>query len=1242
MRLRTKIIWLLLVLVLLAPTAFVSYVVTTESGLQFVARRLGKVGPVTINITDVHGTLVRGVSFSSLRIQHKRVDIQVGPSTGRIELLPLLLRRIKVPQFTTGDIAIQVFPADGPHTPWTPHFLPATLRIDVGAVQINRVTITAGEHKVEFSGLRGIVTILPKQLRVRSGVIDFEALHAEGNVRLRAADPLGVSGDVNLLYRPEGQPQWRIAANISGDLNRMPIKAKILAPFKADTNGVALTLTSGWRYEGHARASDFDLATFGGTSALGLLAGELDITADAKEYTAHGNVIVPLFEAGPLASTFTGFYSNKQLEIRSASFTHAASGTTAKVHGQVELVEGGPRLELSGDWSRFRWPLATKEPAFNSARGTFRLSGLKPWKLEADGLVSANGFNDLPGSIRGTLATDSLLISSGRVGVLGGTATFTGDARWNPAQSWHIKGHAENFDPTSIRPDLPGRLSFDFDARGAPFGGAAALDLDLQRLGGTLRAQNASGSGHFSRAAGSEDWQFKGVDLRLGRTHVQLDGGLGARSDLRFALEAEDLSLLDPDARGRVTASGRFAGTSEAPILLVKARGTDFEWRDYQLAALNADVDIDLGTSRRTEGQVELAGLHFAGRTVQRAQLQLQGTMDAQHLLLEVDAPPLRSALAAEGVFADGLWRGQITSLAIDGERDLRLKLEGQAPLRFSAKEFHVDDLCIKGTTERLCTAALLDPNGLWRVQFNATDLPLSALTAGLTADVDYDGTIALGGEATGAPGVPITGNLRAQLQGAQLRHKLSNGREEKLSLGNGGVAARATADAFNVEVSLDAGDAGRVLGRLDGQRNTPDWHDHPIQGSLDADTAGLGLLDLYLGGIDRASGRITTKVGIGGTLGQPTLEGTLQLRDAQIDIFQVNLSMRDLSLDARFNANSLDLTGQSRVGEGTAKFNGRIAWRDREPYGNLHVEGENLRVVDVPEARIDASPNLDFKLTGRRIDASGEVRLPSARLEPADLTNAVLASGDEVLVGAPPEDPASRWIVVSDIRLTLGDNVHINSLGLTGTLGGSILLRTDESQVTRGQGELNVTTGKYMAMGRLLDIERGRLIFSNGPVGDPGIDLRAEKEFPDITAGVNVRGTLRAPRMTFYSEPAISQSQIASLLLAGGSLESVQGSSEPGAARNDLLAQGGAIIGQRFGSHVGIDEVSIESNLDSQTSLVLGRYLSPRLYIGYGISLSEAINTLKLRYTIGDRWTFRTEAGEEQSADIVFTIRKK
>jgi translocation and assembly module TamB len=176
------------------------------------------------------------------------------------------------------------------------------------------------------------------------------------------------------------------------------------------------------------------------------------------------------------------------------------------------------------------------------------------------------------------------------------------------------------------------------------------------------------------------------------------------------------------------------------------------------------------------------------------------------------------------------------------------------------------------------------------------------------------------------------------------------------------------------------------------------------------------------------------------------------------------------------------------------------------------------------------------------------------------------------------------------------------------------------------------------------LDITRGKLIFNNSPLGDPGVDLRATKKFPEITAGVNVRGTLAQPRVTYFSEPSVSQSQIISLLIAGGSFQTLQANTDVNAnsdaARKDMLVQGSAILAQQLGNKVGAD-VSVESNLQNDTSLVLGRYLSPRLYLSYGYSIVEAINTFKLNYTINDKWAIRTETGKAQGADIVYTLER-
>jgi translocation and assembly module TamB len=224
---------------------------------------------------------------------------------------------------------------------------------------------------------------------------------------------------------------------------------------------------------------------------------------------------------------------------------------------------------------------------------------------------------------------------------------------------------------------------------------------------------------------------------------------------------------------------------------------------------------------------------------------------------------------------------------------------------------------------------------------------------------------------------------------------------------------------------------------------------------------------------------------------------------------------------------------------------------------------------------------------------------------------------------------------------MTLGDNVTIETYGLSGHITGSITETTTPDQPTRAAGELQVKDGEYVALARKLDIERGRLIYSGGLLADPAIDIRAVKVFPDVKAGVNVRGTLREPRLSFFSEPSIPQSDIVQILLAGSSFNASTGSSQTTSGSQEVAGQAAAILASQLGSKLGIPDISVESDLSNDTSLVLGRYLSPRLYLSYGISLTESISTIKMRYTLNDHWTIRTEAGKERAADLVFTIEK-
>jgi translocation and assembly module TamB len=722
--------------------------------------------------------------------------------------------------------------------------------------------------------------------------------------------------------------------------------------------------------------------------------------------------------------------------------------------------------------------------------------------------------------------------------------------------------------------------------------------------------------------------------------------------DLRFAVSAEDLSLLAPGTRGQLKASGTVGGTFADPVIVATAHGGDLDYQGIKLESVDADVNFDPGASgQESKIDLRLRKLSYRTRTLESVTLALSGPPAAYRARLAVAVTGLTASAEARGAYAHGTFKGELNALAINGSESLHLSLERPVPLSATLDHLRLEWLCLLGTPGSLCADGDWS-TASWSTTVMTNQLPLNTLTAGMTPAVEYLGTVSALARLSGGAGTPLVATLRAELSGAELTHKLASHRIEHTRIGSGTVTLSATPALVSAQADLGDGEVGTLHGRLDAQRTTArgtspgeplaHWQDMPLSGELHAQTAELGLISLYEPDVDRAAGHFNADIQVAGTAAAPRLSGVVKVSDGEIDVYQVNLGLRQVQLDARVSDAGLDFNGSAHAGTGSVTAGGHLEWRQLLPYGKFHLQGTNLRVADVPEAQIDASPDLDFNVTGRRIEVTGKVTVPYAKIQPKDFTGAARASPDEVIVGSDEEDPTKRFEAMSTITLALGERVNIDTSGVTGRLTGSITIRSGYDAITRATGELSVAEGKYTAYARKLDIERGRLIFTGGPIDNPGVDLRAIKEFPGVKAGINVRGTLLQPHMTFFSDPPLPQSQIVSLILAGGSLESAQnrttGNSGAGGA---ALAQGGAILAQQLGSHVGIEDVSLESDITNETSLVLGRYLSPRLYVSYGISLTQQFNTLKLRYTLGDHWTVKTEVGQARGADLVYSIEK-
>jgi translocation and assembly module TamB len=233
---------------------------------------------------------------------------------------------------------------------------------------------------------------------------------------------------------------------------------------------------------------------------------------------------------------------------------------------------------------------------------------------------------------------------------------------------------------------------------------------------------------------------------------------------------------------------------------------------------------------------------------------------------------------------------------------------------------------------------------------------------------------------------------------------------------------------------------------------------------------------------------------------------------------------------------------------------------------------------------------------------------------------------------------------IAARVTIILGSDVKLSAEGLETKLRGAVTVIEDPVQGTKATGQLELSEGTFKAYGQDLVIERGRLYFAGGPIYDPGIDVRAYRKIAEdnVTAGINARGTLKAPEVSVWSEPTMSESEALSYLLLGRPLESTnqQEGSMLANAATSLGIRGGNLLAKKLGAALGLQEASIvPGNTLQEASFVIGKYLSPRLYLSYGIGLFDASSTLRLRYLISEHLHLEAQTGAQTSGDALYTI---
>ncbi len=1186
-------------------------------------------GPMILH--DVHFSMPRQRDPDCVPSEHAscamgRIVFDARTVTLDPAIRPLLGKRLRLDALDIAGATLDLPRSDKPfELPTWPDVLPdiaPPLALQADAIRIDGLKVVQeGEPLIDIRSARGGLDAGTGVLHVERLRVDSDrglfTLHGDYQPRRDYySDFVGTA----VLPAPAGRTSPRLGMVARGDLSRMDVAVagRLPAPTRA-----TLTLRGDkdaprWLLRANSEALDLSLLAGSGEAseplAFDLVADGIGGSADVRGKVKQGDFIATL-QPSKLS------LEDRLLRARPLVLDVFDSRITAQ--GTADLRDPkDSSLKFAINARGLQWRSADGKTAIGGD-ADFGIAG-KPERWAAIGKATLQR-----GKETANLAFDGIGDRAGvRVRKLQATMPqgrldATGDVAWTPALKWKANATLAGFDPGYFAPDWPGavngRIASDGDVRDD---GTLRAHVDARELGGTLRGRTLGGRGNFD--IDGDDYSGD-VALSLGTSRIDARGRLAANIELDASLAPLQLNDLLPDGRGVVRGTLKLRGARNAPDVDVDLRGNDVVFGDYRAQDFVAKGRLPWRSgsgaltvdARGLQLGLPLAALHADLRgAVERLQFDATANGDIGALALRGDANKQGSR-----------WQGALAALQFDPAKGAAWTLQQPTRWSWDGNNGALSRACLLSNAGgELCADADWPRRGL---NVQGDKLPLALLLPYLPEREDGRPWLVNGETALIAQLKPVGNAWRGSATLTSANGGLRNSARSRRDLvGYRDLKLDATFDPQRIDAKLGAvfNDDGRIDAHV-----ATGWDDYaPLAGEIKINTDELTWMELLSPDIVEPTGRLDADLRLAGTRAAPIIGGEGRLQDFATELPALGIALRegDVRMDAQADGNAR-IVGRVRSGDGTLDVDGMLGWQAQDTPLVLNLRGKNVLLAETRQLRAVADPDVVVRYrAGQPLQVTGTVTVPEADINLERLDEGVSASEDVVVLD--PVDPkrSTPNTLDLDLALVMGDDVTIQGFGLVGTLGGGLRVRAVPGREMRGTGALDVD-GRYTAYGQRLQITRGRLLWSNTPVGDPLLDVRAERVVGDVTAGIRVEGRASAPRATVYSNPAKSESEALAYLTLGRPLSTLTGDEarQLGVAKSALNA-GTGLLAAELGSRIGLDDAGVvESRALGSEVLSVGKYLSPKLYVGYGVSLLGTGQVMMLKYLLRKGFDIQIES---------------
>ena len=390
-------------------------------------------------------------------------------------------------------------------------------------------------------------------------------------------------------------------------------------------------------------------------------------------------------------------------------------------------------------------------------------------------------------------------------------------------------------------------------------------------------------------------------------------------------------------------------------------------------------------------------------------------------------------------------------------------------------------------------------------------------------------------------------------------------------------------------------------------------------------DIAANGLVDLrLLGGIDpnlTAGGQATIHMNLGGTVGDPLPQGTIEIKNGTANYAGVPSGLSELNGKLVFTRDRIQieqLTGHA--GGGTLDFKGEATHYNQQLSFNLTAIGKDVRLRYPPGVSSMATAELHWAGTKAASTVSGDILVTRLAVTPGFDFSSYLERSRQTGAVTPANSPL--YNVKLDVAVRTAPELQMKTA--VARLSGDADLKLRGS-VARPSvlGRADILEGDATFNGIKFRLERGDITFANPVAIEPQVNLQATTHVRNYDLDVTVTGSPDRLNVNYRSEPPLPKSDIIALLALGRtSEESEQLQQQSGqspfsdVASNLIINQAiNSTVGNRMQKLFGVSRIKIDpQGLTTETNptargpqITIEQEFANNLSLSYSTNVSQS-----------------------------------